>query len=213
MKRVLLLGATSNISQYLIPMLQKQKDVVLTLFARNGIQRLTPNYGDDPRIRIMNGNWNNLSDLKKAIAGQNIVYLATGHFLQANKNVVQIMKEKGVNRLIVAGCLGLYDEIPGKFGKWNKRMMGNSTIMKEAASVITNSNLDYTYMRMAWLYDQPGNEKYELIYQGEEYKDTQLTRQAAARFIADIVENPKLALRENIGVAEPNTQWNKPSFY
>lgn len=213
MKNVVLLGATSNISHYLIPMLLKQKDANLTLFARNGINRLLPQYKYEKRVKILSGNWNNLSDLKEAIKDQDIVFMATGHFLQANKNVVQVMKEEKVSRLIVAGCLGLYDEIPGKFGQWNKKMMGTSYMLKEAASVITNSNLDYTYIRMAWLYDQDGNENYELIYQGEEFKDTQLTRQAAARFIADIVKNPQLAFRENIGIAEPNTQWDKPSFY
>lgn len=37
MKRVLILGATSNISRYLIPKLMR-KDIFLTLFARHGKQ-------------------------------------------------------------------------------------------------------------------------------------------------------------------------------
>lgn len=213
MKKVLILGATSNISCYLIPMLLKQKNVYLTLLTRNGIKRLSPQYSKNSRVKIIDGNWNNIDDIKGAVKDQDIVFLATGHFIQANKNVVKVMEEEHVNRLIVAGCLGIYEKIPGKFGKWNKKMMGDIYTLKKAADVIINSDLDYTYMRMAWLYDQDGNERYQLIHQGESYRATQLTRQAAARFIADVVANPNLASHENIGVAEPRTEWDKPSFY
>lgn len=212
MKKVVLLGATSNISRYLIPMLLKE-DTTLTLFARNGVKRLSPKYGDNERIRLLNGDWNNPADLTAAIHGQDIVFLATGHFLQANRNVVQVMKKEHVERLIVAGGLGIHDEVTGKFGQWNARMMGDYTEIKKAANVIINSGLDFTFMRMSWLYDQDGNENYELIPQGKPFLDTQLTRQAAARCIADIVANPKLASKQSVGVGEPNTHWDKPSFY
>jgi uncharacterized protein YbjT (DUF2867 family) len=164
MKKVVLLGATSNISRYLIPMLLKE-DTTLTLFARNGVKRLSPKYGDNERIRLLNGDWNNPADLTAAIHSQDIVFLATGHFLQANRNVVQVMKKEHVERLIVAGGLGIHDEVTGKFGQWNARMMGDYTEIKKAANVIINSGLDFTFMRMSWLYDQDGNENYELIPQ------------------------------------------------
>ncbi|KRL30969.1 hypothetical protein FD33_GL002418 [Companilactobacillus paralimentarius DSM 13238 = JCM 10415] len=41
------------------------------------------------------------------------------------------MKEENVKHLIVAGGLGIYDEVAGKFGKWNARMMGNYTNIKK----------------------------------------------------------------------------------
>lgn len=40
MKKVILLGATSNISKYLIPRLLAKNDVELTLFARQATRRL-----------------------------------------------------------------------------------------------------------------------------------------------------------------------------
>lgn len=130
MQKVILLGATSNISKYLIPMLLKETDSEITLFARNAQKRLT-DYNENSRITIINGNWNELSDLDSAIKGQDIVYLATGHFIDANKNVIQAMKNNQVQRLIVAGGLGIYDEVAGKFGQWNARMMGDYTGIKK----------------------------------------------------------------------------------
>ena len=45
------------------------------------------------------------------------------------------------------------------------------------------------------------------------FKDTQVTRQAVADLITEIIHNPQLYQRSSIGVAEPNTAWNKPGFY
>lgn len=211
MKRVLILGATSNISHYLIPMLLKQ-DVYLTLFARHGLKRLSQ-WTDYTRIHVMSGDWNQPKDLAQAMKNQEIVFLATGQFTLANQRIVNAMKTAGIERLIVAAELGIENEIPGKFGQWNRQMMGNDQNLKAAAAVIKKSGLNYTLMRMAWLYDCDGNEQYELIPQGQPFEDTQLSRQGAARFVADVVANPQLAAKESVGVAEPHTHWDKPSFY
>lgn len=212
MQNVILLGATSNISKYLIPMLLKETDVHLTLFARNANKRLTQ-FNNNSRITLFDGNWNEPEDLNQAIAGQDIVCLATGHFVEANQNVVQAMKQNKVSRLIVAGGLGIYDEVAGKFGQWNARMMGNYTVIKQAAAVIDNSGLDYTFFRMTWLYNQDGNYNYQIVPQGQPMKGTQVTRQAVAKLITDIVKQPTLYAKQSIGVVEPNTEWDKPSFY
>ena len=212
MQKVILLGATSNISKYLIPMLLNETDSHITLFARRAQQRLTE-YADNSRISIVNGDWNNLEDLNSAIKDQNIVYMATGHFIDANKNVVEAMKNNNVQRLIVAGGLGIYDEVAGKFGQWNARMMGDYTSIKKAAAVIDESGLQYTFLRMSWLYNQDNNYQYEVVPQGQPMKGTQVTRQAVAKLVTDMVNNPKLYAAQSIGVVEPNTEWDKPSFY
>ncbi|WP_125767108.1 SDR family oxidoreductase [Lapidilactobacillus wuchangensis] len=212
MLKVILLGATSNISKYLLPMLLTETNAEITLFARHARQRLTQ-YQGNPRITVVAGDWNNLNDLQGAIKGQDIVYLATGHFIDANKNVVAAMKQVHVQRLIVAGGLGIYDEVAGKFGQWNARMMGDYTAIKKAAAVIDDSGLQYTFLRMSWLYNQDNNYQYEVIPQGQPMKGTQVTRQAVAKLIVDIVKNPSLYVAESIGVVEPNTEWDKPSFY
>lgn len=212
MQKIILLGATSNISKYLIPMLLSDTDTQITLFARRAQQRLAE-YEDNSRISINDGDWNNLEDLNTAIKGQDIVYMATGHFIDANKNVVKAMKNNNVQRLIVAGGLGIYDEVAGKFGQWNARMMGDYTSIKKAAAIIDNSGLQYTFLRMSWLYNQDDNYQYEVVPQGQPMKGTQVTRQAVAKLITDMVNDPKLYAAQSIGVVEPNTEWDKPSFY
>ncbi|WP_334351484.1 NAD(P)H-binding protein [Companilactobacillus sp. HBUAS56257] len=212
MKKIVLLGATSNISKYLIPMLLEKSDNEITLFTRRANQRLSE-YKENSRITLVDGDWNNVSDLESAISNQDIVYMATGHFIEANQNVVKVMKEENVKRLIVAGGLGIYDEVAGKFGKWNARMMGDYTNIKKAAAVIDNSGLDYTFLRMSWLYNQDGNYNYDIVPQGQPMKGTQVTRQAVAKLISNIVTKPDLYKSQSIGVVEPNTEWDKPSFY
>ena len=212
MKKIVLLGATSNISKYLIPMLLEKSDNEITLFARRANQRLTE-YNENSQITLIDGDWNNISDLQEAIKGQDIVYMATGHFVEANQNIVKVMKEEHVKRLIVAGGLGIYDEVAGKFGKWNARMMGDYTNIKKAAAVIDNSGLDYTFLRMSWLYNQDGNYNYDIVPQGQPMKGTQVTRQAVAKLISNIIASPDLYKSQSIGVVEPNTEWDKPSFY
>ncbi|WP_334332465.1 NAD(P)H-binding protein [Companilactobacillus sp. HBUAS59544] len=212
MKKIVLLGATSNISKYLIPMLLEKSDNEITLFARRANQRLSE-YKENSRITLVDGDWNNVSDLESAISNQDIVYMATGHFIEANQNVVKVMKEENVKRLIVAGGLGIYDEVAGKFGKWNARMMGDYTNIKKAAAVIDNSGLDYTFLRMSWLYNQDGNYNYDIVPQGQPMKGTQVTRQVVAKLISNIVTKPDLYKSQSIGVVEPNTEWDKPSFY
>ncbi len=130
MKNVLILGATSNISKYLIPKLLNQSDVHLTLFARKATQRLAQ-YADEQRITLVDGDWNQPEDLQKVMVGQEIVFMATGHFEQANRNVVSAMKNAQVTRIIIAGGLGIYDEVVGRFGEWNARMMGDYTSIKK----------------------------------------------------------------------------------
>ena len=212
MKKVILLGATSNIAKYLIPKLLKQTEVELTLFARHADQRLTQ-YHANSRVTLIDGNWNNRDELIAAITGQDIVYLATGHFTAANQNVVSAMQKTMVDRLIVAGGLGIYNEVAGKFGVWNARMMGDYAEIKRAARIIDDSGLNYTFLRMAWLYNDDQHLDYKVIPFGTPFTDTQVTRQAVAKLIAQIIQDPQLYQRTSIGVAEPHTAWAKPSFY
>ncbi|NHN35235.1 saccharopine dehydrogenase [Paenibacillus agricola] len=41
----------------------------------------------------------------------------------------------------------------------------------------------------------------------------QVTREAVAQLIVDVIENPADYAKTSIGVSEPNTNWSKPSFY
>lgn len=57
--------------------------------------------------------------------------------------------------------------IIGAYSPTNNRVVG--------AKLVDESGLDYTYLRMTWLYNQEGNRSYKLILQGEPYKGAQVT--------------------------------------
>lgn len=209
-KKVLILGAASQISHYLIPDLLEQTDAQLTLFARNAQNRLKEYQS---KTKIIDGDWTNSEELLAALKGQDIVYLATVPNTKTSEVIVRTMKQANVKRLIVAGGLGIFDEVAGKFGEWNARMIGDYSAIKEASFTLCDKDLDVTFLRMSWLYDQDNNTKYEIVPEGKPYKGTQVTRQAVAQLITNIVKKPSLYNNQNIGVVEPNTEWDKPSFY
>lgn len=209
-KKVLILGAASQISHYLIPDLLEQTDAQLTLFARNAQNRLKEYQS---KTKIIDGDWTNSEELLAALKGQDIVYLATVPNTKTSEVIVRTMKQANVKRLIVAGGLGIFDEVAGKFGEWNARMIGDYSAIKEASFTLCDKDLDVTFLRMSWLYDQDNNTKYEIVPEGKPYKGTQVTRQAVAQLITNIVKKPSLYNKQNIGVVEPNTEWDKPSFY
>ncbi|MER6230007.1 MULTISPECIES: NAD(P)H-binding protein [Streptomyces] len=63
--------------------------------------------------------------------------------------------------------LGIYDEVPAAFGRWNAQAIGTDTLRtyQAAADAITSSDLDYTMLRPAWLWDEDEID-YEVIARG-----------------------------------------------
>ena len=56
-----------------------------------------------------------------------------------------------MKRLIFVLSLGIYDEVPGKFGEWNNATIGEDLKpFRHAADAIEASKLDYTIIRPAW---------------------------------------------------------------
>ena len=49
------------------------------------------------------------------------------------------------------------------------------------------SNLNYTILRLTWLYNDPENTNYELIPEGAQFNDAQVTREAVVKAIFDIL--------------------------
>jgi nucleoside-diphosphate-sugar epimerase len=125
MKNVIILGASGNIAKHVIDLLVKKDDVKLTLFLRNKSRLGTK---DISRCRIVEGNVLDYDQLKEAITGQDIVYAnLAGELDKQAKSIVEAMKAAGVKRLIFISSLGIYDEVPGEFGKWNSREIGDMT--------------------------------------------------------------------------------------
>ena len=108
--------------------------------------------------------------------------------------------------------IGIYDEVPGKFGEWYHREIGAYLPpFRRAADAIEASGLDYTILRPAWLTDE--NEvDYETTERNEPFKGTEVSRKSVADLIVKLIDTPKRSVRGNLGVNEPNTDGDKPAF-
>ena len=202
LKTVLILGAAGQISSYLIPALLQQTDFNLKLYARNANNRIKVT---DPSRDTLN----------QAMDGVDAVYLNEMRDLDSVKNIVAAMDANHVRQFIGATVLGIEDEVKGAFGQWNTSMIESSITKRiKTAKVIKDSDLTYTLLRLAWLYNKDGNTNYELTDSDQPFGGTQVTRQAVAQLIVNILqdESRKYA-RKSLGVNEPNTNWDKPSFY
>lgn len=211
--RLAIIGAAGQIPGFLIPRILEETDFKLTLAGRKVSQRLP--YQDD-RIRYVDGDMSRLDNVRQALEDADVVFVneASPALLEPT---IAVMKEKGIRRLIVAGVLGVYDEVVGDFSRWNKAMIGaysptNNRII--GATLVDESGLDYTYLRMTWLYNQEGNRAYKLIPQGEPYKGAQVTRQAVAQYVMDLLQDTSRDLGVSVGIVEPGSETlAKPVFY
>lgn len=210
MRNVLILGASGQIAHLAIGMLAKHPDVRLTLFVRDP-KRLK----DAPKsAKVIRGDVLEHSDLNAALLGQDIVYAnLTGDDLDAQaKSVIASMEAARVKRLIFVLSLGIFDEVPGKFGKWNRRMIGEALKpFRRASDAIETSSLDYTLIRPAWLMDKDEVD-YELTARDEPFKGTVVSRKSVADLVTKLIASPQLHMRANLGVNKPNSDGDKPYF-
>lgn len=211
MTKVLILGAGGRIAKHAIDQLLEETDAGLTLYLRNA-SRLGNMDGN--RVRVIEGDVLDHLKLKEAISGQDIVYAnLAGEVDNMAKVIVEIMKEKGVKRLIFITSLGIYDEVPGAFGKWNKSMISQYLgPYGKAAEIIEGSGLDYTLIRPAWLTDYDEVD-YETTQKGEPFKGTEVSRKSVAELIVKLIQHPESGIKRSLGVNKPDTDADKPAFY
>lgn len=210
-QKVLVLGASGQIARHVIDQLADKPGVTQTLFARHPVKIHTPH---PLNSRIIMGDVLNHTALEQAMVGQDVVYAnLTGEDLDLQaKAVIAAMKAAGVRRLIFVLSLGIYDEVPGKFGEWNNAIIGEPLRpFRRAADAIEASGLDYTILRPAWLTDEETID-YELTTRNEPFKGTVVSRKSVAAFIADMIDKPEKHIGENIGVNQPGTDGDKPYF-
>ena len=184
MKNVLILGAGGQIARHVINQLADKQTIKQTLFARQPAKIHKP-YPTNSKI-IM------------------------GDVL--NHAVIAAMKACDVKRLIFVLSLGIYDEVPGKFGEWNNAVIGEPLKpFRRAADAIEASGLEYTILRPAWLTDEDIID-YELTSRNEPFKGTIVSRKSVAALITDIIDKPEKHIGENIGINQPGTDGDKPFF-
>jgi hypothetical protein len=148
--------------------------------------------------------------------GVDAVYLNAMDDEKGLKNIIKVMEENGTKRFIGASILGIYNEVPGAFGQWNTRMVGQQRIDMHArhAKLIEQSSLHYTLLRLTWLYNEKNNRIYQLTQKGEAFEGAQVTREAVSQLIIDLINEPSEKYsRTSLGVSRPGTAFDKPLFY
>ena len=213
MKKVIVIGANGVTAQQVISRLIKQPNVQLSLFVRQASKLHIVH--DDKQINIFEGDAINMDDLRAAIQGQEIVISTLGgmDLDVKTENIVKVMRELRVKRLIAISAGGIYDELPEPFNSWDKQVVGYTQPTNlRTAEVIEHSPLEYTILRPVWLTDK-SSEEFQLTKKGEVFKGTETSRASLGRFIANIVENPQLHIRENLGISQPNTEGDRPAAY
>lgn len=213
MTKIAILGAAGQIAQLVEPMLLKKTDVDMVLYLRhpNKLHQV-----DESREEIIKGDASNFNELKAALTGVDLVYanLAGSNIEDQAQNVVKAMNANGIKRLIWVSSLGIYDEVPGKFGEWNKNILGSYlSTYRAAADKITESDLDYTIIRPAWLTNKDEVNYEKTVGAQTPFKGTEVSRLSVADYIVNIIENPEEDLKANVGLDKPGTEGDKPAWY
>ena len=216
-KQVLILGATSQIAGHAIDALLENSDDHLLLYTRNpqNLKNI-----DENRETVIKGDILKQAELDAAVAKADVVYanLRNPEIKQQAENIVNAMDKHGVKQLVWISSIGIYDEVPGKFGEWNNAELGGGQkdsylgTYRSAADVISASDIDYTIIRPAWLTNKDEVD-YETTERGEAFKGTEVSRKLIGNFVAKIIDDPAPYARKDFGVNKPNTDGDKPSWY
>lgn len=211
MNNILILGASGQIAQWVVVALANRPDTTLTLLLRDP-RKLT---GREPaNAKVVIGNVLDKKLISSAVSGQDIVYAnLTGEDLDKQaRAVITAMRSAGFKRLVFVLSLGIYNEVPGRFGEWNNATIGEDLKpFRRAADAIEASGLDYTILRPAWLTDEDEVD-YELTAREEPFKGTVVSRRSVGDLIAKVLAHPALHVGGNLGVNKPGSQGDKPYF-
>ncbi|MFD1795911.1 SDR family oxidoreductase [Paracoccus aurantiacus] len=210
MTNVLIVGASGAIARHVIAFLRGNDSLNTTLYLRNAARLADL---DTTAMRVVEGDVTDTARLTEAMQGQDIVYAnLTGDMDVMARVLVDTMDAEDVKRLIFVTSLGIYDEVPGKFGEWNRREIGAYLPpFRRAADLIEASDLDYTILRPAWLTDKD-DLAYETTTRDEPFEGTEIARKAVAAYIMTLLEDPSKDIGGNIGLSKPGTDGDKPAF-
>lgn len=216
-KQVLILGATGKIAGHAIATLLAKTTDQLLLFTRHP-QNLS--IADESRETVIKGDTLKTDELNAAVAQADVVYanLRNPAIAQQARNIVAAMDQAGIKQLVWISSIGIYDEVPGKFGDWNNEMLGGGQedsylgTYRKAADEISASDLDYTIIRPAWLTDKDEVD-YETTKRGEKFKGTEVSRKSIGNLVAEVIANPAKYARQDLGVNKPNSDGDKPAWY
>lgn len=197
MKHILILGATGTFGTALVKELQDTENH-LTLFSRHAKSV----YTDTSKITAVDGDALSLADLKNAMAGIDVVYCAiSGEMLpQIAENLVSVMGEKGISRLLFMGAVGIYNEIPAEIdGEDNLDHEPAQIPNREAVDIIEASSLHYTILRPGYL-REGAEDDYVLTVKGEPAKGYITTIPSLVKFAIRLIQDEELFVKQSVSI-------------
>lgn len=215
MSNILVLGANGQIARLAENIFLDSTGDNMKLYLRRSDRLRDKAAAFEDRIELIDGDTTDVDKLVDSMKDIDMVYanLAGGNIEEQARDVVSAMDQAGVKRLVWISTLGIYDEVPGKFGEWNNKTLGSYiTNYAAAAKVIEESDLNYTIIRPAWLTNKDEVD-YETTQKGEDFKGTEVSRKSIAQIVVDIAQIPSKFSEESIGVNKPNTDGDKPAWY
>lgn len=214
---VLIMAANGQISRLIENQILTNpqfSDVSLTLFLRDR-SRLN-HLANNPRVTLIEGSLDRLDDVAQAMKAQDIVFVGVVDHTSNNTqttNVIDGMRRTGVKRLIYTNVLGIYDEVPGEFGRWNKESIGAGLPSAlHSDQLLAQSGLTYTTLRLPWLNDRD-EVKYTTTSKEETYVGVSVSRQSVADLVLRIIADPSLGANDSLGLADPDTQGSARPVY
>ncbi|KAA8441050.1 oxidoreductase [Weissella paramesenteroides] len=215
-KNVLIMAANGQISRLVVARLLSEpefSDVALTLFVRQSTQ--VADLQDDTRVSVFEGSLDNSSDVTAAMAGQNMAFVGVVDHSKDNlhtKNVIAGMKQAGVQRVIYANVLGIYDEVPGEFGTWNRATIGSGLPTAEKSDrLLAESGLDYTTLRIPWLNNR--EVEYVITHKDEPYVGVSGSRKSIADVIVRVIADFDFLKNDSVRIADPETDGETRPVY
>jgi uncharacterized protein YbjT (DUF2867 family) len=189
-------------------------NVELTLGLRRA-QRLAA-LADNPRVRLVETDLEDAQSVATAVTGQDMVFVAVVDHDADNamtKNVIAAMQLAHVKRVIFTNILGLYNEVPGEFGRWNlAQVRAGLKAAQNSDQLLAASGLTYTTLRLPWLNDRD-EVKYTVTTRQQAYVGVSGSRQSVADVVLRIVADPQYAANDSIGMADSDTQGAKRPVY
>ena len=198
MKNILLLGATGTAGNAITKKLLSDTDYHVTLFARHARDM----FFDSPRTTVINGDAENIEDLKTAMREQDVVYCAiSGEALpKIAENIVAVMSECDTKRLIFMGAVGIYNEIPEEMdGEDNLNNEPAQLPNRQAVDIVEASDLNYTIIRPGYLKEGEEND-FVLSVKGQPAKGYITTITSLIKLAVQLISDEKLYVRESVSI-------------
>ena len=197
---IAILGATGLFGKALVKSLLAGTDYHLTLIARHAKKE----YQGNDRISVIDADATDIDALKKSLTGAELAYCAiSGERLPlVAANLVKVMPELGMTRLLFMGAVGIYNEIPVEMdGDDNVDNEPAQVPNRKAVDIVETSNLNYTILRPGYLRDGSADD-YVLTAKGEAAKGYITTIPSLVEFVKKLIADAELYSRQSISITK-----------